>query len=203
MELRPGAFSQVRGDRGKRHSLSRNHGDTAEDLLFSEGWFRLRGRLKIRARGREACRASNALQKRIVDIPFRCHPATILAADRSCRSDHNSLMEWELIDLPFHGEGACCGPSPEPAAAARRDQAVSSVRRLFTGGLTNHSTSPTTDAGTHCIEMVLGAITLSGQEPQSPRVHVGRPTRQARVPQSVKRKVFQSRRHAYLSMLPL
>src|ERR1022692_2461998 len=101
MELRPGAFSQVRGNRGKRHSLSRNHGDTAEDLLFSEGWFRLRGRLKIRARGREACRASNALQKRIVDIPFRCHPATILAADRSCRSDHNSLMEWELIDLTF------------------------------------------------------------------------------------------------------
>jgi hypothetical protein len=114
MELRPGAFSQVRGNRGKRHSLSRNHGDTAEDLLFSEGWFRLRGRLKIRARGREACRASNALQKRIVDIPFRCHPATILAADRSCRSDHNSLMEWELIDLTFHWKVPDVVPLPNP-----------------------------------------------------------------------------------------
>src|ERR1022692_2327215 len=111
MELRPGAFSQVRGNRGKRHSLSRNHGDTAEDLLFSEGWFRLRGRLKIRARGREACRASNALQKRIVDIPFRCHPATILAADRSCRSDHNSLMEWELTRRSrAAGSGGFFGP---------------------------------------------------------------------------------------------
>src|ERR1022692_3509005 len=112
MELRPGAFSQVRGNRGKQHSLSRNHGDTAEDLLVSEGWFRLRGRLKIllvsegwfRLRGRLKIRA--------------------------------------------------------------RGREASSVRRLFHRGLTNHSTSPTTDAGTHCIERVLGAITLSGQEPE-------------------------------------
>src|ERR1035441_78630 len=106
MELRTGAFSQVRGNRGKRHSLSSNHGDTAEDLLFGELHSRSRGRPKNRARGREACRASNGLQKRIVDIPFRCHPATILAADRSCRSDHNSLMEWEVIYRTPHYKGA-------------------------------------------------------------------------------------------------
>src|ERR1035438_9931505 len=40
-------------------------------------------------------------------------------------------------------------------------------RAAGSGGLTNHSTSPTTDAGTHCIERVLGAITLSGQEPNA------------------------------------
>src|ERR1017187_2893594 len=93
-------------------------------------------------------------------------PRHIPAPYRSCRPDQHSLMESEVIDLAFPWEGGRRAPSPAPAGAARRDQAVSSVRRLFTGGLTNHSTSPTTDAGTHCIERVLGAITLSGQEPK-------------------------------------
>src|ERR1022692_2307125 len=108
MELRTGAFSQVRGNRGKRHSLSSNHGDTAEDLLFSEGWFRLRGRLKIRARGREACRASNGLQKRIVDIPFRCHPAT-------CKRRSEPLNPWSCGLGRFRRFAAIVGngiPSP-------------------------------------------------------------------------------------------
>src|ERR1017187_2831919 len=123
MDLRTGAFSHVGGNRGKRDSLYRNHGDKAEDLLSAEGWFRLRGRLKIRARGREACRASNALQKRIVDIPFRCHFATILAADRSCRSDHNSLMDWELMALAFHWkvpDGVPPPTPPQPRGGIRR-----------------------------------------------------------------------------------
>src|ERR1017187_3473905 len=76
-------------------------------------------------------------------------------------------MKWRLIDLTFHWEGACWNLSPEPAAPARRDHVVFSVRRLSPGRLTNHRTPPTTDAGTHCIERALGAITLLGQEPKN------------------------------------